>query len=259
MPEPSARSTADHYSSGVESGRAVVQQLRPQRREHGAIPALIEDLDDAERAVAFVRGQLAGARAELARDREGGEDCPPRDDTGAARCGEEDAAKTVGQGADRCTGAPRPADGAATPAPPPSHRLDDAVYALREAAAQARWNITHCEGVPEPPLEFMRHWRATAVWLEKRADALDHGDTPDRGWRPDEPAAETPEAPGGRPRAIAIITAELAECFPTSISAADHRNIAIAALNGLSDYPDVLAALAARAGGPSDEQVRARA
>jgi hypothetical protein len=59
------------------------------------------------------------------------------------------------------------------------------VYALREAAAQARWNIAHVEG-GDPGLDYQRHWRGTAVWLEKRANAIERGETPDRGYRPDE-------------------------------------------------------------------------
>ena len=56
------------------------------------------------------------------------------------------------------------------------------VFALREAAAQARWNITHREGGTS--LAYERHWRATAVWLEKRAAAIELGATPDGGYRP---------------------------------------------------------------------------
>ena len=54
---------------------------------------------------------------------------------------------------------------------------DLSVLALREAAERARWNIYHREGGTD--LDYERHWRATAAWLEKRAAAIERGDNPD--------------------------------------------------------------------------------
>ena len=71
-----------------------------------------------------------GAAAET---RKRGEDCAPRDRTGAPMCGEDDAATTVGRGL-TSPAVPMPADRAATPAPPLSRSwLPAAIRVLRRA------------------------------------------------------------------------------------------------------------------------------
>lgn len=74
-------------------------------------------------------------------------------------------------------------------------------FALREAAHQARWNVRNREGGTAGDLDYQRHWTATAVWLEKRARAIENGEQPDRGYQPDEPdpVPATPTADNGRP------------------------------------------------------------
>jgi hypothetical protein len=67
---------------------------------------------------------------------------------------------------------------------PPQEETSAEVFALREAAAQARWNVNHREGGTDNLDAYERHWRGTAVWLEKRAAAIEHGEQPDRGYRP---------------------------------------------------------------------------
>lgn len=78
------------------------------------------------------------------------------------------------------------------------------VFALREAAAQARWNIDHIESGAEPSLDYERHWRGTAVWLEKRAAAIERGERPDAGHRPAALACcdEHPFIPGALCRVV---------------------------------------------------------
>lgn len=147
MPEgQTATSNADRYSFGVESGRRTVRQvhaLGPTAAD-SALINLLEDLDDAERAVLYARGQVAGARAELAQIREGGEDAP-RADPGA--CGEDAAAKTVGRGL-TSQAVPGPADGTATPAPPPSHLPARRVLLEAFLDTEPCWfdHHGHCQG-----------------------------------------------------------------------------------------------------------------
>lgn len=50
------------------------------------------------------------------------------------------------------------------------------VFALREAAQEARGVLEHFRD--DGSLDFLRHWRACAIWLEKRAAAIERGDDP---------------------------------------------------------------------------------
>lgn len=68
-----------------------------------------------------------------------------------------------------------------------------AALALRTAAHQARWNITHREGGADDD-EYRRFWRGVAVWLEKRAAAIETGEPPDPGYQPEPEPMPTGQA-----------------------------------------------------------------
>lgn len=50
-------------------------------------------------------------------------------------------------------------------------------FTLRLAAQQARRIVDHHK--QSGSLDFLRHWRGCAIWLEKRAAAIERGEDPD--------------------------------------------------------------------------------